>query len=51
MEERANHFFKPEMLKSQFKLLEEPENAIGIVISGSMESIISDVMEKIKAAV
>ncbi|MGD1006429.1 MAG: gluconokinase [Ignavibacteriaceae bacterium] len=49
MEERIPHFFKPEMLKSQFDVLEEPQQAIEIDISKSSESIIGDVIDKINA--
>ena len=50
MEERPNHFFKPGMLKSQFDALEEPEDAIEIDISKSTESLITDIIDKINAA-
>ena len=50
MEERTNHFFKPEMLKSQFEALEEPVEAIKIDITKSTESIIKDVIDKVNAA-
>jgi gluconate kinase len=37
------------MLKSQFDVLEEPQQAIEIDISKSSESIIGDVIDKINA--
>lgn len=49
MEERIPHFFKPEMLKSQFDVLKEPQQAIEIDISKSSESIIGDLIDKINA--
>jgi gluconokinase len=48
MEVRANHFFKPAMLKSQFETLEEPEAVIEIDISVATESTINEVVNRIK---
>ena len=48
MEKRANHFFKPALLKSQFETLEEPEGAIEIDISVSAESITKELVNRIK---
>jgi len=43
MKKRAKHFMNPEMLKSQFEILEEPENAINIDIVDSLEVIIQKI--------
>lgn len=40
MQVRSGHYMKPHMLKSQFDALEEPQNAITIDISNSVEQII-----------
>jgi gluconokinase len=48
MEERGSHFFKPAMLKSQLDDLEEPKDVIEIDISGSKDSVVKDVITKIK---
>jgi gluconokinase len=50
MEERTDHFFKPEMLKSQFDALEEPADAVQIDISNSPGMIIKEVLKKITDA-
>jgi gluconokinase len=47
MEARENHFFKPDMLKSQFDTMEEPDDAVVIDISGSTQKIIDDAIAKI----
>jgi gluconokinase len=49
LEQRLVHFFKPEMLKSQFDALEEPGQAIEIDISKSSESTIKDILDIINA--
>jgi len=48
MEKRTDHFFKPELLKSQFETLEEPQEAIEIDISVPAGSTIKDVVNRIK---
>jgi gluconokinase len=48
MEKRPDHFFKPEMLKSQFNTLEEPQDAIIIDISKPNQETISDVIESVR---
>lgn len=40
MQMRKGHFMKAEMLKSQFEILEEPENAINIDIANSQKVIV-----------
>ncbi len=47
METRKGHYFKPEMLKSQFEALEEPVNVIEENIELEPEQIVSDVLDKI----
>ena len=46
MAERQAHFMKPEMLKSQFATLEEPQNALVLDISISLDTMLAWVLEK-----
>ena len=47
IEQRTNHFFDPELLKSQFDLLEEPQNALIIDIDQSVDQIVKRVRHKL----
>ncbi|BBA79685.1 carbohydrate kinase [cyanobacterium endosymbiont of Rhopalodia gibberula] len=47
LDKRKEHFMKSQMLKSQFKDLEEPENAIILDISSTTEKIIKQILSKI----
>ncbi len=47
IEQRANHFFDPKLLKSQFDLLEEPQNALTIDIDQSVDQIVKRVRHKL----
>jgi gluconokinase len=49
---RKGHFFKPELLDSQFAALEEPtaDEAIVVDISGSPEEIVGDVVARLGQA-
>jgi gluconokinase len=40
MRERPGHYMKPEMLKSQFEILEEPDDALMVDISQTPEEIV-----------
>ena len=44
MEERADHYMKPQMLKSQFDALEEPTNALTIDISMPLDDIVQKII-------
>jgi len=44
MKKRGGHFMKPKMLKSQFEILEEPEDAITVDISKPVEVIIQEIL-------
>jgi len=44
MEERTDHYMKPHMLKSQFKALEEPSNALTIDISMPVDEIVQEIL-------
>lgn len=44
MEERADHYMKPQMLKSQFDALEEPTNALTIDISIPLDDIVQKII-------
>ena len=48
MEKRQNHFMKADMLKSQFKTLEEPTDAIVVNATGSLEEIVAQVLEELR---
>ena len=45
MQERTDHFMKPQMLKSQFNTLEEPANALAMDVSMSVEEIVQEVIK------
>lgn len=47
LDKRKEHFMKSQMLKSQFKDLEEPDNAIILDIGSTTEKIIKQVLSKI----
>lgn len=44
MEERADHYMKPQMLKSQFDALEEPTNSLTIDISIPLDDIVQKII-------
>jgi len=44
MADRADHYMKPGMLKSQFEILEEPVNALTMDISLSVEAIVQKIL-------
>jgi len=41
---RGGHFMKPKMLKSQFEILEEPDDAITVDISNPVDVIIQEIL-------
>jgi len=43
---RQEHFMKPDMLKSQFATLEEPQNALILDISMPLDAMLAQVLEK-----
>ena len=45
---RKNHYFKPELLQSQYLTLETPKYGIHVNVNNSLENIIDEIMEKIK---
>ncbi|TDN85905.1 6-phosphogluconate dehydrogenase [Salegentibacter sp. 24] len=45
---RKDHYFKPEMLASQFETLEEPNYGLPINVNTSEENILKNIMAKIK---
>ena len=45
MQERTDHFMKPQMLKSQFNTLEEPADALSMDVSMSVDEIVQEVMK------
>lgn len=46
---RKGHYFKPEMLTSQFETLEEPQYGLRIIVNTSEENILKEIMTKLKA--
>jgi gluconokinase len=44
MTSRAGHYMKPEMLKSQFDTLEEPDNCLEVDISLPVDEIVSQIL-------
>ncbi|WBL24086.1 gluconokinase [Zunongwangia sp. HGR-M22] len=46
---RKGHYFKPELLKSQFETLEEPKNAIKVEVNKEIPETVSEVISKIKS--
>ena len=45
MQERTDHFMKPQMLKSQFNTLEEPADALTMDVSMSVDEIMQEVIK------
>jgi gluconokinase len=48
MQQRKEHFMKPEMLKSQFDALEEPTDAITIEVNMSTEEIVNEIIKRLE---
>lgn len=44
MQDRENHYMKADMLKSQFKALEEPQNALTVNIDAEPEAITAQII-------
>ena len=51
LQNRSKHFMKENMLISQFKTLEEPENAVIIDINLSVEEIVEEIIAKTYAKI
>ena len=47
MNARKNHFMKPEMLKSQFEILEEPVDAVAVGIINPPDDIVKIIREEL----
>lgn len=47
MQSRGEHFMKPEMLKSQFAILEDPVGSLTVDITDSPHEIVQKIMEQI----
>ena len=47
MKKREEHFFAPELLESQFSVLEEPPGAIRVPINKTPEEIGGEIIEKL----
>ena len=48
IEARKNHFFKPELLQSQFDALEVPENVITLSVENTPDTIVNSLMNIIE---
>jgi gluconokinase len=48
MSERGDHYMKPHMLRSQFEALEEPNNALTVDISISLDEIVQEILDHIE---
>ena len=48
LSERKGHYFKPELLESQYLTLEVPQYGIHIDVNKSVEKIMEEIMEKIR---
>jgi gluconokinase len=48
LEGRQNHFFNPALLESQFKVLEEPEDAWMVDVSPNADTIMDKLVELLK---
>lgn len=44
MQQRQGHFMQPEMLRSQFDILEEPKNALIVSVTDNPEGIVTQIM-------
>lgn len=47
MQQRSDHFFDPDMLKSQFETLEEPQDALTIDIDEPPHVIVAEIIQKL----
>jgi len=47
MKKRKEHFFAPELLESQFSVLEEPSDAVRVPINKTPEEIGGEIIEKL----
>jgi len=45
MSEREGHYMKPEMLQSQFEVLDEPENALILNVSMKLDDMLDTIMK------
>lgn len=48
MSKRSDHYMKPQMLQSQFEILEEPDNALTVVASKPLTKIVQELLEYLK---
>ncbi|MEJ2759510.1 MAG: gluconokinase [Anaerolineales bacterium] len=47
MEDRSGHYMQPEMLRSQFRALEPPEDALTVSVRPPVEKIVENILEKL----
>ena len=47
LQQRQGHYFKANLLRSQFDILEEPQTAITIDVSLTLRAIVSEILAKI----
>ncbi len=48
LEAREHHFFKPELLKSQFEALEEPQNALVVTVDKNPNAIVAAILQALE---
>ena len=48
MQDRKDHFMPAELLKSQFRTLQPPKEAITVSINGTPEEILQDILNQLK---
>ena len=48
LNQRKDHYFKSDLLQSQYDILEHPEDAIDVDVNQTREEIIDEIMEKIE---
>ncbi|GAB2769744.1 hypothetical protein GCM10010465_14210 [Actinomadura fibrosa] len=47
--DRKGHYFKPDLLQSQYDILEEPGTAVHVDVQATEEEIIEEIMEKVSS--
>ncbi|CAN5836395.1 gluconokinase [soil metagenome] len=50
LETREHHFFKPELLKSQFEALQEPQNALVVMVDQNPDAIVAEILAALEPA-
>lgn len=48
LETREHHFFKPDLLKSQFEALQEPKSALVVTVDKSPDAVVAEILEALE---